>query len=69
MSQADDGPVGSPEKDPGEWTTGDEPVTGPQVSYLATLARQAGRDVPEGLTKAQASELIDELQRETGRGA
>ncbi|MGG5257790.1 DUF3072 domain-containing protein [Phycicoccus avicenniae] len=45
-----------------EWATGDEPATGPQLSYLSTLAREAGREVPEGLTKARASELIDELQ-------
>jgi hypothetical protein len=57
------------EKDPEDWTTGDEPMTGPQRSYLSTLAREAGReDVPDDLTKAQASELIDRLQQETGRG-
>lgn len=43
-------------------------MTGPQASYLQTLAQQAGREVPDGLTKARASELIDELQGETGRG-
>jgi hypothetical protein len=52
-----------------EWVTGDEPLTGPQASYLETLAREAGETVPEGLTKAQASELIDRLQSMTGRGA
>jgi hypothetical protein len=52
-----------------EWVTGDEPLTGPQASYLETLAREAGEDVPEGLTKAQASEMIDRLQEQTGRGA
>ena len=52
-----------------EWVTGDEPATGPQRSYLATLAREAGEGVPEELTKAQASEMIDRLQRTTGRGA
>lgn len=57
------------EKPTDQWVTGDEPMTGPQASYLETLAREAGEDVPEGLTKAQASELIDRLQRETGRGA
>lgn len=57
-----------PEKDPEEWVTGDEPMTGPQESYLHTLAREAGAEVPDGLTKAQASELIDELQDQTGRG-
>jgi hypothetical protein len=60
--------VGSPEKDPADWVTGDEPATGPQASYLGTLAREAGVDVPEDLTKAQASELIDDLQSRTGRG-
>lgn len=51
-----------------EWTTGDEPITGPQASYLETLAREAGEDVPDNLTKAQASDMIDRLQRSTGRG-
>jgi DUF3072 family protein len=51
-----------------EWVTGDEPMTGPQHSYLQTLAREAGRELPEQLTKAQASELIEELQSATGRG-
>jgi hypothetical protein len=58
-----------PEKDPEEWTTGDEPMTGPQQSYLNTLAQEAGVDVPDGLSKADASQLIDELQARTGRGA
>jgi hypothetical protein len=63
-----DTPNRSPEKPTEEWVTGDEPMTGPQASYLQTLAREAGVDVPEGLTKAQASELIDDLQQRTGRG-
>jgi hypothetical protein len=54
-------------KDPGEWTTGDEPMTGAQDSYLHTLARQAGEDVADDLTKAEASEKIDELREKTGR--
>jgi hypothetical protein len=54
-------------KPPEEWTTGDEPATGPQLSYLSTLAREAGEEVPEGLTKAQASELIDRLQSRSPR--
>ena len=53
------GPV---EKDPEDWATGDEPMTGPQESYLQTLAREAGENVPEDLSKAEASELIDRLQ-------
>jgi hypothetical protein len=52
-----------------EWVTGDEPMTGPQRSYLHTLAREAGDEVPDDLTKAEASERIEELQAETGRGA
>jgi hypothetical protein len=60
--------MGSPEKDPEDWVTRDEPLTGPQRSYLDTLAREAGEDVPADLTKAQASELIDRLQEKTGRG-
>lgn len=58
----------SAEKDPSDWVTGDEPPTGPQLSYLETLAREAGEEVPSDLTKAQASEMIDKLQSETGRG-
>src|SRR6478735_9751874 len=61
----------NPVKDPDDWTTGDEPMTGPQASYLTTLLQQAGRpesDLDPALTKADASKLIDELQKETGRG-
>ncbi len=58
----------TPDKDPEDWVTGEEPMTGPQRSYLQTLARQAGEDVPSDLNKAQASELIDRLQDKTGRG-
>ncbi len=55
------------EKDPDEWVTGDEPMTGAQQSYLETLARQAGEDVStENLTKAEASRRIDELRAKAG---
>ena len=64
-----DQPNQNPEKAPEDWVTGDEPATGPQLSYLETLAREAGEQVPEGLTKADASMLIDRLQEKTGRGA
>lgn len=58
----------SPEKDPDDWTTGEEPMTGPQRSYLSTLAQEAGEAPPaDGLTKAAASKRIDELQDRTGR--
>ncbi|WP_431238071.1 DUF3072 domain-containing protein [Mycolicibacterium aichiense] len=65
----DTAPRENPAKDQSEWVTGDEPMTGPQRSYLSTLAQEAGVEVPEQLTKAQASETIDELQKKTGRGA
>jgi hypothetical protein len=55
-------------KDPDRWTTGDEPMTGAQRSYLHTLAEEAHEEVPEDLTKAEASKRIDELQERTGRG-
>ena len=57
------------EKDPDEWKTGDEPMTGAQASYLKTLADQAGEPFDESLTKAEASRRIDALQQRTGRGA
>jgi hypothetical protein len=50
-----------------EWVTGDEPATGPQLSYLETLAHDTGETVPENLTKARASELIDELRGRSPR--
>ena len=53
-------------KDPTEWTTGDEPMTGAQDSYLHTLARRAGEEIDEDLTKAEASMKIDELREQTG---
>jgi hypothetical protein len=59
----------NPEKATEDWVTGDEPMTGPQESYLHTLAQEAGEDVPAKLTKAQASQRIDALQEKTGRGA
>jgi hypothetical protein len=58
----------TPEKDPDDWTTGDEPMTGPQASYLETLAREAGEQIDQSLTKAEASKRIDDLQDRTGRG-
>lgn len=54
-------------KDPADWVTGDEPMTAAQASYLDTLGREAGEELPADLTKAQASIEIDRLQSETGR--
>ena len=61
-------PNQNPEKDPSDWVTGEEPMTGPQRSYLETLSREAGEPFDETLTKADASRRIDELQERTGRG-
>ncbi|WP_243695001.1 DUF3072 domain-containing protein [Labedella populi] len=55
-------------KDPDDWVTGDEPMTGAQRSYLDTLAREAGEELSADLTKAEASEHIERLQAKTGRG-
>jgi Protein of unknown function (DUF3072) len=56
------------EKDPAEWKTGDQPMTGAQASYLKTLSDQANEAFDENLTKAEASRRTDELQERTGRG-
>jgi hypothetical protein len=61
-------PQENAEKDPSDWVTGDEPMTGAQRSYLQTLAREAKEELPDNITKAQASEMIDRLQEQTGRG-
>lgn len=54
-------------KDPADWVTGDEPMTGAQESYLETLGREAGEQVDPDLSKAEASERIEQLQEKTGR--
>lgn len=61
-------PNSNMEKTPDTWVTGDEPMTGAQKSYLATLSEEANVEFDESLTKAQASVRIDELQAQTGRG-
>ena len=63
-----DAEQGNTIKDPDQWTTGDEPMTGAQRSYLHTLAEEARIAVDDDLTKAEASKQIDELQEKTGRG-
>jgi hypothetical protein len=51
-------------KDPEDWVTGHEPMTGAQASYLKTLSEQAHD--PEAydpdLDKAEASKRIDQLR-------
>jgi hypothetical protein len=63
-------PEGRPglEKDPDDWVTGDQPMTGAQASYLKTLCEEAGEAFDPTMTKADASKRIDELQERTGRG-
>ena len=56
------------QKDPEDWVTGDERMTGAQASYLQTLCQEAGEEFDETMTKADASKRIDELQSRTGRG-
>jgi hypothetical protein len=62
------GPASNTVKDPDDWTTGEEPMTGAQQSYLKTLSEEAGVEYEGELTKAEASKRIDELQEQTGRG-
>ena len=61
-------PTSNAEKDPSDWTTGGEPMTGAQASYLKTLSEEAHEEFDDGLSKADASVKIDELQGKTGRG-
>jgi hypothetical protein len=62
-------PTANAEKDPDDWVTGDEPMTGAQASYLSTLAQDTGRDIPDQMTKADASKLIDELRSQSDRAS
>lgn len=66
--QSPDRKPSNTEKDPSNWTTGDEPMTGAQRSYLKTLSEEAKEPFDDTLSKADASRRIDELQKKTGRG-
>ena len=57
------------EKDPSDWVSGDDPITPSQKSYLDTLARQAGEELPADMTKAEASQHIERLRAQTGKGS
>ena len=59
--------TGNMQKDPGNWVTGDEPMTGAQASYLKTLCEETGEVFDDKLTKAQASERIDKLRSKDPR--
>jgi hypothetical protein len=56
------------EKEPNEWVSGDDPMTGAQSSYLKTLCEEAGDpdSYDPNLTKAEASKRIDALKEELG---
>lgn len=64
----DDTERSNTEKDPEEWVTGEEPMTGAQASYLKTLSQEANEEFVDDMTKAEASKRIEELQGKTGRG-
>jgi hypothetical protein len=66
--KADPIPNSNQQKEPDDWVTGDEPMTGAQASYLKTLSEEAGEAFDDKLTKADASKRIEELQQQTGRG-
>ena len=69
MKRDTDEPRSNRIKNPDDWKTGDEPITGAQQSYLETLATEAGEEVEtDDLTKAEAAKKIEELQEKTGRG-
>ncbi len=59
---------GNTEKDPDDWVTGDEPMTGAQRSYLKTLCEETRQEFDGSLSKAEASRRIDQLQEMAGRG-
>ncbi|WP_081629341.1 DUF3072 domain-containing protein [Methylopila sp. M107] len=61
-------PDGNAEKDPGDWVSGDDPMTGAQASYLKTLSEETGiAAYRDDLSKAEASVLIDELKTSRDR--
>lgn len=61
-------PGSNTEKDPDNWVSGDDPMTGAQASYLSTLCEEAGVELTtEDFTKAEAARYIDELKAELGR--
>jgi hypothetical protein len=68
MSNAKTEPNDNTKKDPDEWVSGDDPMTGAQASYLKTLCEQAGTPeaYDDNLTKAEASKLIDEMRQRAG---
>lgn len=62
-----DDPPSNADKDPDQWVTGDEPMTGAQASYLQTLCEETGQEFDPSMSKADASKLIDDLKAESPR--
>lgn len=60
----DPNPPTNMQKDPEEWVSGGDPMTGAQSSYLKTLSEEAHdpQAFDETLTKAEASKRIDALK-------
>ena len=56
------------QRDPAEWVSGNDPITPAQKSYLDTLARQAGEELPADLTKAEASQHIERIKAQLDLG-
>ena len=70
MSNSKTVPTNNTKKDPDEWLSGDDPMTGAQASYLKTLCEQAGKpeDFDDDLTKAEASKRIDDMREKAKVG-
>ena len=64
----DSNPPTNTQKEPDQWVSGDDPMTGAQASYLKTLCEEAGDPdaFEENLSEAEASKRIDELKKELG---
>lgn len=60
----DPNPPTNTEKNPDDWVSGGDPMTGAQASYLKTLSEEVDQPdaFEEGLDKAEASRRIDELK-------
>jgi hypothetical protein len=57
-------PSDNTQKNPDEWISGADPMTGAQASYLKILCEQASTPelFDDSLTKAEDSKLIDEMR-------
>jgi hypothetical protein len=60
----DPAPNSNTEKEPDDWVSGGDPMTGAQASYLKTLSEEcdAPASFETNLTKAEASKRTDALK-------